>query len=90
MPTTLSITSEKNITDFPGKSYSLVRCGTLGRYWYALFAVLGLIAAFIVAWIVDIACRPVVNPDGLKGALDARSRSKVHGNRLARPGSSEP
>jgi len=46
-------------------------------YWYALFAVLGLIAAFIVAWIVDIACRPVVNPDGLKGALDARSRSKV-------------
>ncbi len=55
-------------------------CGTLGRYWYALFAVLGLITAFIVAWIVDIACRPVVNPDGLKGALDARSRSKVHGD----------
>ena len=48
-----------------------------GRYWYGLFVALGLIALFIVAWIVDIACRPVVNPEGLKGALDARSRSKV-------------
>ena len=38
---------------------------------------LGLVTLFIVAWIVDIACRPVVNPEGLKGALDARSRSKV-------------
>ena len=44
---------------------------------YALFAVLGLVAAFIVAWIVDIAVRPVVNSEGLKGALNARSRSKV-------------
>ena len=37
----------------------------------------GLRTLFIVAWIVDIAVRPVVNPEGLKGALDARSRSKV-------------
>ncbi|CAK9095756.1 unnamed protein product, partial [Durusdinium trenchii] len=46
-------------------------------YWYALFVTLGLITAFIVAWIVDIACRPCVNVQGLKGALNARSRSKV-------------
>lgn len=39
--------------------------------------VLGLIAAFIVAWIVDIAVRPVVNSQGLKEALNARSRSKA-------------
>lgn len=39
--------------------------------------VLGLITAFIVAWIVDIACRPCVNVQGLKGALNARSRSKA-------------
>ena len=34
-----------------------------------------------MAWIVDIAVRPVVNPEGLKGALDARSRSKVGGEK---------
>ena len=45
---------------------------------YGLFVVLGLIAAFIVAWIVDIAVRPVTNAEGLKGALNARSRSKAH------------
>eukprot|EP00438_Fugacium_kawagutii_P018685 Skav217890 [mRNA] locus=scaffold67:217360:240797:+ [translate_table: standard] len=49
-------------------------------YWYGLFALLGLVTAFIVAWIVDIAVRPVVNADGLKGALDARSRSKARAN----------
>lgn len=46
-------------------------------YWYGLFAVLGLVAVFLVAWIVDIAVRPLVNAEGLKGALNARSRSKV-------------
>ena len=46
-------------------------------YWYALFAVLGVVALFIVGWVVDIARRPIINPQGLKGALDARSRSKV-------------
>lgn len=56
-------------------------------YWYGLFAVLGLVTLFIVAWIVDIAVRPVVNPEGLKGALDARSRSKVRMPKQA--GSSE-
>jgi len=56
-------------------------------YWYGLFVVLGLVTLFIVAWIVDIACRPVVNPEGLKGALDARSRSKVRMPKQA--GSSE-
>jgi hypothetical protein len=35
------------------------------------------VAVFLVAWIVDIAVRPVVNSEGLKGALNARSRSKV-------------
>ncbi|CAJ1393237.1 unnamed protein product [Effrenium voratum] len=46
-------------------------------YWYALFVVLGGVTLFIVAWIVDICTRPIVNADGLKGALDYRSRSKV-------------
>ena len=46
-------------------------------YWYALFGVLGLVAVFIVAWVVDICTRPIANADGLKGALDYRSRSKV-------------
>ena len=46
-------------------------------YWYALFGLLGLVAVFIVAWVVDICTRPIVNADGLKGALDYRSRSKV-------------
>lgn len=46
---------------------------------YGLFAVLGLVAVFLVAWIVDIAVRPLVNAEGLKGALNARSRSKVDG-----------
>ena len=50
---------------------------TFRYYWYALFAVLGLVALFIVGWIVDIARRPIVNAQGLKGALDARSRSKA-------------
>eukprot|EP00438_Fugacium_kawagutii_P030544 Skav235993 [mRNA] locus=scaffold348:204099:221219:+ [translate_table: standard] len=44
---------------------------------YGLFVVLGLITLFIVAWIVDIAVRPVVNSEGLREALNARSRSKV-------------
>ncbi|CAJ1387267.1 unnamed protein product [Effrenium voratum] len=53
-------------------------CESTNKYlWYALFAVLGLVAVFIVAWVVDLACRPVVNVQGLKGALNARSRSKV-------------
>eukprot|EP00439_Symbiodinium_sp_Y106_P036873 s1694_g4.t1 len=53
-------------------------CDNKNRYyWYALFAVLGLVALFIVAWMVDICTRPIVNADGLKGALDYRSRSKV-------------
>ena len=46
-------------------------------YWYALFGVLGMVGVFIVAWMVDTCTRPIVNADGLKSALDYRSRSKV-------------
>ncbi|CAE6955001.1 ICU11, partial [Symbiodinium sp. KB8] len=54
------------------------KCISKNRYyWYALFGLLGLVAVFIVAWVVDICTRPITNADGLKGALDYRSRSKV-------------
>ena len=47
---------------------------------YTLFAVLGLVAVFIVAWVVDLACRPVVNVQGLKGALRLGYEETVSGN----------
>jgi len=63
------------------------KCDNKNRYyWYALFAVLGLVAVFITAWVVDICTRPLVNADGLKGALDYRSRSKV---RMPKSGAAE-
>lgn len=45
--------------------------------WYAFFGVLGIVGLFVVAWIVEVANRPITNKAGLLHGLHQRSRGKL-------------
>eukprot|EP00929_Paragymnodinium_shiwhaense_P116674 TRINITY_DN8643_c0_g1_i1.p1 TRINITY_DN8643_c0_g1~~TRINITY_DN8643_c0_g1_i1.p1 ORF type:complete len:998 (+),score=150.42 TRINITY_DN8643_c0_g1_i1:77-3070(+) len=46
--------------------------------WLGVFVVLGLVIVALIAWLLDLACRPVCNPGAVRRGLHYRSRAKLH------------
>lgn len=60
-------------------------CQSKYRYvWYALFSVVGLFTVGIGAWLMHLACMPIVNNAGLEQGLATRSRAKLHTPKVLR------
>mmetsp|Transcript_45030 Transcript_45030/g.96089 ORF Transcript_45030/g.96089 Transcript_45030/m.96089 type:complete len:1022 (-) Transcript_45030:216-3281(-) len=60
--------------------YNLVNGACKSQYllvWYSLAGGLGLIVIIVVAWVVDLGRREITNANGLKHALEQRSRAKL-------------
>lgn len=74
--------SEMNKCGVCSSGYTLEEDGTclsIYRYfWYSLFAIVGVAISAVVAWLIDLALRPMVNEAGLEHGLATRSRAKLH------------
>lgn len=46
--------------------------------WFVLLLVILLVALIALFWVIDLACRPETNPEGLSEGLTSRSRAKLH------------